>query len=104
MNFCTTLLQTAFLFKLCKVQIALLQVLRFMASPKDRGSGKNKRKWKEEEDDALIEVLKDLTNSGTSCKANNGFKLGLLNTVVEKLKAKLPESNLKAHPHVHSRL
>ncbi|KAJ8438008.1 hypothetical protein Cgig2_029989 [Carnegiea gigantea] len=39
-----------------------------MASPKDRGLGKNKRKWKEEEDDALIEVLKDLVNGGTSFK------------------------------------
>ena len=75
-----------------------------MASPKDRGRGKNKRKWKEEEDDALIEVLKDLVNGGTSFKADNGFKPGFLNTIAEKLKAKLPESNLKAQPHVHSRL
>ncbi|KAJ8433588.1 hypothetical protein Cgig2_012601 [Carnegiea gigantea] len=49
-----------------------------MASPKDSGSGKTKRKWKEEEDDALIKVLKDI--------------------------AKLPESNLKAQPHVYSPL
>ncbi|KAJ8430718.1 hypothetical protein Cgig2_000283 [Carnegiea gigantea] len=75
-----------------------------MASPKDRGPGKNKRKWKEEEDDALIEVLNDLVNGGTSFKANNGFKPRFLNTVAGKLKAKLPESNLKAQPHVHSRL
>ena len=75
-----------------------------MASPKDRGPGENKRKRKEEEDDALIEVLKDLVNGGTSFKADNGFKPGFLNTVGEKLKAKLPESNLKAQPHVHSRL
>ena len=67
-----------------------------MASPKDCGPGKNNRKWKEEEDDALIEVLEDLVNSGTSFKADNGFKPGFLNTVAEKLKAKLPESNLKA--------
>ncbi|KAJ8421842.1 hypothetical protein Cgig2_010225 [Carnegiea gigantea] len=58
-----------------------------------------KRKWKEEEDDALIEVLKDLVNGGTSFKADNGFKPGFLNIFVEKLKAKLPESNLKAQPH-----
>ena len=73
-------------------------------SPKDCGLGTNKRNWKEEEDDALIEVLKDLVNGGTSFKANNGFKLGFLNTVAEKLKAKLPESNLKAQSHVCSRL
>ncbi|KAJ8446004.1 hypothetical protein Cgig2_012348 [Carnegiea gigantea] len=47
-----------------------------MASPKDCGPRKNKRKWKEEEDDALIEVLKDLVNGGTSFKADNGFKPG----------------------------
>jgi len=75
-----------------------------MDSPKDHSSGKNKRKWKEEEDDALIEVLKDLVNGGMSFKADNGFKPGFLNTVAEKHKAKLPESNLKAQPHVHSRL
>ena len=67
-----------------------------MASPKDRGPEKNKRKWKEEEDDALIEVLKDLVNSSISFKANNGFKPGFLNTVAEKLRDKLPKSNLKA--------
>ncbi|KAJ8431288.1 hypothetical protein Cgig2_026264 [Carnegiea gigantea] len=83
---------------ICK--LGLLMVLRLMASPKDRGPRKNKRKWKEEEDDALIKVLKDLVNGGTSFKVDNGF----LNTVAQKLKAKLPESNLKAQPHMHSRL
>ncbi|KAJ8444898.1 hypothetical protein Cgig2_015244 [Carnegiea gigantea] len=66
-------------------------------------SGKNKRKWKKEEDYALIEVLNDHMNSGTSFKADNRFKSGLLNTVVEKLRAKLPKSNVKSQ-HVHSRL
>ncbi|KAJ8441240.1 hypothetical protein Cgig2_033964 [Carnegiea gigantea] len=56
------------------------------------------------EDDALIEVLKDLVNGGTSFKADNRFKPGFLYTVAEKLKTKLPEANLKAQPHVHSRL
>ena len=67
-----------------------------MASPKDRGPGKNKRKWKEEEDDALIEVLKDLVNGGASFKADNVFKPVFLTTVTEKLKANLHELNLKA--------
>ncbi|KAJ8423829.1 hypothetical protein Cgig2_008924 [Carnegiea gigantea] len=52
---------------------------------------------KTKEDDALIEVFKDLVNGGTSFKTDNGFK-------PEKLKAKLTESNLKAQPHVHSQL
>ncbi|KAJ8423034.1 hypothetical protein Cgig2_021926 [Carnegiea gigantea] len=72
-------------------------VLKLMASPKDRGSGKNKRKWKEEEDDVSIEVLKDLVNGKHHLKPIMGLNQ-------EKLKAKLPESNLKTQPHVHSRL
>ncbi|KAJ8422046.1 LOW QUALITY PROTEIN: hypothetical protein Cgig2_003818 [Carnegiea gigantea] len=52
----------------------------------------------------MIEVFNDLINGGTSFKANNGFKPWFLNTVVEKHKAKLPESDLKAQPHVHSLL
>ena len=40
-------------------------------------------------------------NGGTSFKADNGFKLRFLNTIVEKLKAKVPESNLKlSHMHI----
>jgi len=74
-----------------------------MASPKDRAPGKNKRKWNEEEDDdALLEVLKDLVNGGTTFEANKGLKLRFLNIVAKKINAKLPESNLKAQPHVHS--
>ena len=74
-----------------------------MASPKQRGRGKNKRIWTEEEDDVLIEVLKDLVIGGTSFKADNGFKPGFLNTVEEALRAKLPGSGLKAVPHINSR-
>ncbi|KAJ8448680.1 hypothetical protein Cgig2_010567 [Carnegiea gigantea] len=43
-------------------------------------------------------------NGGTSFKTDNRLKPRFLNTVAEKLNAKLPESNLKAQPHVHSRL
>jgi len=39
-----------------------------------------KRIWKEEKDDVLIEVLKDLVIGGTSSKADNGFKPRFLNT------------------------
>ena len=66
-----------------------------MASPKDCGLEKNKRKWKKQ-DEALIELLKDLVNGGTSFKADSGFKPVFLSTIVEELMAKLFESNLKA--------
>ncbi|KAJ8440254.1 hypothetical protein Cgig2_001589 [Carnegiea gigantea] len=85
------------------IGILISATIHMMASPKDRGLRKNKRKWKEEEDDdTLIEVFKDLVNGGTSFKANSGFQPGFLNTVVEKLQAKLPESNLKAQPHLEA--
>ncbi|KAJ8428054.1 hypothetical protein Cgig2_030674 [Carnegiea gigantea] len=41
---------------------------------------------KQGHDEALIEVLKDLVNGRISFKANNGFKLGFLNTVEEGVK------------------
>ncbi|KAL8472191.1 hypothetical protein ACS0TY_029420 [Phlomoides rotata] len=48
-----------------------------------RGRGKNKRKWKYDEDAKLIEALLDMINFG-AYKANNGFKPGHLNYVEEK--------------------
>ncbi|KAJ8435137.1 LOW QUALITY PROTEIN: hypothetical protein Cgig2_018965 [Carnegiea gigantea] len=42
-------------------------VLMLTDSPKDCGPRINKRKWKEEEDDALIEALKDLRNLRPDC-------------------------------------
>ena len=37
-------------------------------------------------------------------KVDNRFKQRFLNTIAEKLKTELPKLNLKAQPHVHSRL
>ncbi|KAL8488832.1 hypothetical protein ACS0TY_024947 [Phlomoides rotata] len=68
-----------------------------------RGRGKNKRKWKYDEDAKLIEALLDMVNFG-AYKANNGFKPGHLNYVEEKLKVSLPNSGLKAKPHIESRI
>ncbi|KAL8476256.1 hypothetical protein ACS0TY_028792 [Phlomoides rotata] len=68
-----------------------------------RGRGKNKRKWKYDEDAKLIEALLDMINFG-AYKANNGFKPGHLNYVEEKLKVSLPNSGLKAKPHIESRI
>ncbi|KAI3465151.1 hypothetical protein Pfo_021814 [Paulownia fortunei] len=53
-----------------------------------RGRGKNKRKWKYEEDAKLVEALLDMINLGTY-KAENGFKPGYLNYVEKK------DANLK---------
>ncbi|KAG8383971.1 hypothetical protein BUALT_Bualt04G0069300 [Buddleja alternifolia] len=68
-----------------------------------RGRGKNKRKWKYEEDAKLIEALLDMANLGTY-KVENGFKPGYLNYVEEKMQVSLPNSRLKAKPHIESRI
>ena len=60
-----------------------------MASPKVRGVGKNKSKWKEKDGDALVEVLKDLVSGGTAFKVDKGLKLRFLIIVAKKIKAKL---------------
>lgn len=70
---------------------------------KIRGRGKNKRKWKHEEDAKLVGVLLDMVNLGLY-KADNGFKPGYLNYVEEKIQASLPNSGLKAKPHIESRI
>ncbi|KAL8533878.1 hypothetical protein ACS0TY_010057 [Phlomoides rotata] len=68
-----------------------------------RGRCKNKRKCKYDEDAKLIEALLDMVNFG-AYKADNGFNPGHLNYVEEKLKVSLPNSGLKAKPHIESRI
>ncbi|PIN08321.1 hypothetical protein CDL12_19102 [Handroanthus impetiginosus] len=68
-----------------------------------RGRGKNKRKWKYEEDAKLVEALLDMVNLG-NYKAENGFKPGYLNYVEERMQLSLPNSGLKAWPHIESRV
>ncbi|KAH6784325.1 hypothetical protein C2S52_009284 [Perilla frutescens var. hirtella] len=68
-----------------------------------RGPGKNKRKWNDEEDAKLVEALLDMVHLG-KFKAETGFKPGYLNYVEEKLQVVLPDSGLKAKPHIESRI
>ncbi|KAL0313989.1 UNVERIFIED_CONTAM: hypothetical protein Sangu_2243300 [Sesamum angustifolium] len=68
-----------------------------------RGRGKNKRKWKYEEDAKLVEALLDMVNIG-AYKAKNGFKHGYLNYVEEKIQVSLSNSGLKAKPHIESKI
>ncbi|EYU31710.1 hypothetical protein MIMGU_mgv1a021834mg [Erythranthe guttata] len=60
-------------------------------------------KWKYIEDAKLVQVLLDMVNLGLY-KAENGFKPGYLNYVEEKMQASLPNSGLKAKPHIESRI
>ncbi|XP_057778464.1 uncharacterized protein At2g29880-like isoform X3 [Salvia miltiorrhiza] len=68
-----------------------------------RGPGRNKRKWNHFEDSKLVEALLDMVNIG-AYKADNGFKPGYLSFIEEKLQVSLPNSGLKAKPHIESRI
>ncbi|XP_017225252.1 uncharacterized protein At2g29880-like [Daucus carota subsp. sativus] len=69
----------------------------------ERGAGRNKRKWSEEEDEKLVESLIELVNNG-AYKADNGFKPGYLGFLENSLSVKLPTSGLKGKPHIESRI
>lgn len=68
-----------------------------------RGPGRNKRKWNHDEDVKLIQTLLDMVNLG-AFKAENGFKPGYLTYLEDKLNVILPNSELKAKPHIESRI
>ncbi|WOG82132.1 hypothetical protein DCAR_0101294 [Daucus carota subsp. sativus] len=69
----------------------------------ERGAGKNKRKWTEEEDEKLVEALMELVNTG-KFKADNGFKPGYLTFLESSLQTKLPTARIKGKPHIESRM
>lgn len=68
-----------------------------------RGPGRNKRKWNDFQDSKLVEALLDMVNIG-AYKADNGFKPGYLTFIEENLQVSLPNSGLKAKPHIESRI
>ncbi|KAL5549126.1 hypothetical protein UlMin_004357 [Ulmus minor] len=74
-----------------------------MESSRTRGPGQNKRFWTVEEDEKLIEALLEMHNEGRY-KAEGNFKHGHLNAVEKYLEAKLPGCDLKAKPHIESRM
>uniref|UniRef100_A0A5B7C1E6 Myb/SANT-like domain-containing protein n=1 Tax=Davidia involucrata TaxID=16924 RepID=A0A5B7C1E6_DAVIN len=69
----------------------------------ERGSKIKKRQWTRKEDKALIEALHELYNTGW--KRDNGtFKSGYTAVLEKEMKSRLPGCNLKASPHIDSRL
>ena len=66
-----------------------------------RGRGRNKRVWTPGEDEKLVECLVELCVSG-KVKCDNGFKPGAFLQVEKMLEEKLPNSGLKASPHIES--
>ncbi|KAK9093076.1 hypothetical protein Syun_027987 [Stephania yunnanensis] len=91
------------------------------ASTKKRGQGKgrcsredshgnsadnsktSRRKWSHAEDVALANVMVEMVASGVY-KCDNGFKPGYSTKVEETLNTTCPNSEIKARPHIESRL
>ena len=69
-----------------------------------KGPSKNKRSWTANEDERLIDALMELHVSGKYSGADNGFKPGYFKAVQQLLDVSLPNSGLKAEPHIKSRL
>ncbi|KAL7167541.1 hypothetical protein ACSBR2_038078 [Camellia fascicularis] len=68
-----------------------------------KGPGKNKRMWTDEEDRELVYALFDMVNT-VNHKADNDFKSGLLGVLEGVLHEKLPGCGIKAKPHIESRV
>lgn len=74
-----------------------------MGRVSERGSKIKKHKWTRKEDEALIAALSELCESGWK-RDNNIFRSGYTGVLEKELKIKLPGCNLKASPHIESRL
>lgn len=61
-----------------------------------------RRSWTIEEEDALINGLKDLVASGL--KSDNGFKPGYLPALDKHMNNRFPGTDLKADPHILSKI
>lgn len=75
----------------------------FENSQVNRGRGKNKRAWKDIEDDVLVQCLQELSTD-PQWKGENGFRNGYFNKLEKMIEEKLPGCGLKANPHIESRV
>ncbi|XP_042022975.1 uncharacterized protein LOC121770287 [Salvia splendens] len=68
-----------------------------------RGNGdRTRRTWSYREEEILVVARKDLVVTGW--KADNGFRTGYLGRLVEALKKHYPNTDIKAPPHINSKL
>ncbi|XP_031278902.1 uncharacterized protein At2g29880-like [Pistacia vera] len=67
------------------------------------GPGQNKRFWTEDEDTKLIEILLEMYHEG-KYYADGNFKNGYLRYIEKSMAEKLPGCDIKAKPHVESRI
>lgn len=73
------------------------------ANGKERRTKITKRKWNKKEDEVLVAALLELCDAGWK-RDNNIFRSGYTSVLEKELKSKLPGRNLKASPHIESRL
>ncbi|KAL0454870.1 UNVERIFIED_CONTAM: hypothetical protein Slati_0826200 [Sesamum latifolium] len=72
---------------------------------KRRGMGDFKlprRAWSIREEEGLIVALKDVVNQGWKCE--NGFRTGYLGVLEQEMKKLFPSSDIKADPHIQSKI
>ncbi|KAK1376597.1 hypothetical protein POM88_032790 [Heracleum sosnowskyi] len=62
-----------------------------------------KRKWTDNEDEVLVATLMQLCDTGWK-RSNNSFRSGYTSVLEKELSSKLPGHELKANPHIESRL
>ncbi|KAL1535659.1 hypothetical protein AAHA92_28414 [Salvia divinorum] len=63
---------------------------------------RSRRSWSPREEEVLLLALKDLVSN--RWKSDNGFRAGYLTRVEEILKRELPTTDMKVHPHIHSKI
>lgn len=68
----------------------------------DKSEKGTRRSWSLEEEESLIEYLKELV--ADNWKSDNSFKAGYLKRLEVALKKKFPEAGIKGYPHINSRI
>ena len=63
----------------------------------------NRRVWSREEEEELLIILEDVVARGHRCDTG-AFKSGTVIMIEKKLVDMCPNSNLKANPHIESKL
>ncbi|XP_074560781.1 uncharacterized protein At2g29880-like [Curcuma longa] len=78
------------------------QVESSMPTKLKRKTPSTKHVWTKQEDAVLVDCLVELSKN-SAWKSENGFRTGYLLHLEKVMAVKLPDSNLKATPHIESR-
>ncbi|XP_057803007.1 uncharacterized protein LOC131018298 [Salvia miltiorrhiza] len=65
-------------------------------------TGNTRRSWSTREEHVLLSSLKELVANGW--KSDNGFRAGFLGKLEDALKKEFPVTDLKATPHINSKI